>query len=214
MEEIEKIVNNVKVYGLNESIKRAKYPKSVDTTTLTDKLTPGIQALGNSKQGEGHDQFLTGIVVQFDLTFTIKEWTEAERYHFFDFVSSQSTMHKITKFDLDKSYIEYVDQRMVEIMKEKVKDYNDYILNLNCAFIPQDCRTLQEIEGTKRRKYLEILYSNPCGFKLTAGITTNYRQLKTIYKQRRNHRLPNWRTFCRWIETLPMFKELCLKGEN
>jgi hypothetical protein len=51
--------------------------------------------------------------------------------------------------------------------------------------------------------YLEILYNIPAGFQLTARMTTNYRQLKTIHQQRRNHRLPEWREFCRWIETLP-----------
>ena len=103
-------------------------------------------------------------------------------------------MHRITKFDLDKAYIEYVDKRIIDIMKDKVKQYNN------------------EIDKEKKEKlYLEILYSNPCGFKLTAGMTTNYQQLKTIYYQRKNHKLPEWRTFCEWIETLPYFKEICLE---
>ena len=63
-----------------------------------------------------------------------------------------------------------------------------------------------------QHKYLEILYSNPCGFKLTARMTTNYRQLKTIFKQRQFHRLPEWREFCAWIKTLPS-SELIV-GEN
>ena len=58
-------------------------------------------------------------------------------------------------------------------------------------------------EAIEAQKYLEILYSNPCGMKLTARITTNYRQLKTIYAQRKTHRLPEWRAFCEWIEKLP-----------
>ena len=56
--------------------------------------------------------------------------------------------------------------------------------------------------------YLRVLYTNPCGFRLTAGMTTNYRQLKTIYQQRKAHRLPEWRTFCGWALTLPYFKSL------
>ena len=52
-------------------------------------------------------------------------------------------------------------------------------------------------------KYLTLLYSNPVGFKLTARMTTNYRQLKTMYDQRRTHRLPEWRAFCKWVESLP-----------
>ena len=200
------VISNVKVYGLAESIKRAKYPMSTDVGSLNSELTNGIKFLANSKKGEGHDQWLTGVIVQFDLTFTVKAWTEAERYHFLDFVSSQSTMHRITKFNLNEAYNEYVDYRIVEIMKEKVERYNRLV-----AMTPDV--DLEEYNQEIRDAYLEILYSNPCGFKLTAGMTTNYRQLKTIYSQRKNHRLPEWREFCAWVETLPMFKELCL-GEN
>lgn len=209
------IVNNVKVYGLEESIKRAKYPMSVDIDKLNSELTKGIKALGNSERGAGHDQFLTGIIVQFDLTFTVKAWTEAERYSFLDFVSSQSTMHRIAKFDLDEAYIDYVDERIVEIMKEKVAEYNE--LQEHSQYWTEERMAKSEVVEAKedlKRRYLQILYSNPCGFKLTAGMTTNYRQLKTIYHQRKTHRLPEWREFCAWIETLPMFKELCLGGDN
>ena len=186
------IISNDKVYGLENSIKRAKYPMSTDTSKLNTDLTDGIKKLAQSGRGEGHDQWLTGVVVQFDLTLTVKCWTEAERYHFLDFISSQSTMHRITKFDLDKAYIEYVDPRIVEIMKEKVALYNEM-----CAAEVRDEEAIKE-------QYLKVLYSNPCGFKLTAGMTTNYRQLKTIYNQRKTHRLPEWRAFCEWIHTLPM----------
>lgn len=211
---IRMIVNNVKVYGLKESIKRAKYPKSVNIELLNDELTPGIKNLGNAPRGSGHDNFLKGIIVQFDVTFTNKVWPEAERYHWFDFVSSQSTMHKITEFDLDKSYIGYVDPRMIAIMKEKVEAYKQlqsyYKEEKNNMSEPEAQRVKAELDG----KYLEVLYNNPAGFKLTAGMTTNYQQLKTIYYQRKTHRLPEWREFCAWIETLPMFKELCLGGED
>jgi hypothetical protein len=60
----------------------------------------------------------------------------------------------------------------------------------------------------KKFKYLEILYSNPAGFELTARLTTNYRCLLNIYIQRRNHRLPEWREFCEQLLELPMFREL------
>lgn len=184
-----KLVTNVKVYGLEESIKRAKYPMSVNTDTLTSQLTEGIKALASSGCGAGHDQFLTGIVVQFDLTFTIKAWTEAERYHFFDFVSSQSTMHRIAKFDIDKQVISYVTQNTINEVNRLKDAYNN---------------------NPTPEGYLALLYNVPVGFQLTAGMTTNYRQLKTMYYQRRHHRLPEWQEFCKWLETLPMFKELCL----
>lgn len=184
--EIKEVVNNYSIYGIEYSFKASKYPMSVDVNSLNCEYTDTICRLARTRKGEGHDNFLCGIVAQFDLTFTVKAWTEAERYHFFDIVSSQSTMHRITKFKLDTAYIEYVDERIIEIMKEKVADYN--------ACVDEELR---------KQKYLEILYSNPTGMKLTARITTNYRQLKTIYAQRRTHRLPEWRVFCDWIEKLP-----------
>lgn len=185
------LVSDVKIYGLEESIRRSKYPMATDTDACDTTPVPRTYKLASCQTGTGHDNFLKGIIVQFDLSFTVKAWTEAERYHFLEFVSSQSTMHRIASFDLDKQYSTYVDPRMVEIMKEKVEAYRK-------TKDPQD--------------YLRCLYSNPCGFKLTAGMTTNYCQLKTIYQQRKDHRLPEWREFCSWILTLPMFRELCIDG--
>lgn len=185
------IVTNVEVYGLNESIKAAKYPMSVNVEALNTDITKGVDSLARSKTGEGHDQFLTGIVVQFDLNCTLKMWIEAERYRFLYFVSSQSTMHRMCRFNLDESFNEYVDVRIIEIMKEWVEDYN---------FI---CEGFGADSPEAKEAYLKVLYNNPSGFILTARMSTNYRQLKTIYQQRKNHRLPEWREFCKWIETLP-----------
>jgi len=185
------ICKNVKVYGLEESIRRAKFPMSVDVNSINTELTKGIVSIAQSNIGSGDDNWLCGVIVQFDLTFSNKAWVEMERYHFIDIVSSQSTMHRITKFNLDLAYNEYVDKRIVDIMKDKVYEYNSAV------------SAGTEDGDTLKRKYLEILYSNPSGFTLTAGITTNYRQLKTIYLQRKTHRLPEWRTFCEWVEKLP-----------
>ena len=200
------IISDAYVYGLDEAIKASKYTMSTDVDKCTSEITDRTRQLGNVDTGTGNDNFLKGIVVQFDWKFTPKLSVEVERYHFIDFVSSQSTMHKITKFDLDKAYIKYVDQRCVDVIKEKVEDYNTLQEKIKVA-TDRDKFALQEIAKVK---YLEILYSNPCGMYLTARMTTNYQQLKTIYQQRRFHRLPEWQDFCDWIETLPYFKELCL----
>lgn len=181
------MITNVKVYDMNESIRASKYPMSVDTESLSYEITNTVKKLGSSDKGEGHDNFLKGILVSFDLTFTNKAWVEMERYNFITFVSSQSTMHRLKSFDLDKQYVEYVDDRIIDIMRELQDKYN---------------------ETKDKEDYLKLLYSNPCGFKLTARLTTNYCQLKTIYAQRKTHRLPEWRVFCDWVEGLPNFKEL------
>ena len=83
-------------------------------------------------------------------------------------------------------------------MQELVAEYN--------AMVQTDATPEEKAE-----KYLDILMTNPNGLNLTARMSTNYSQLKTIYRQRRFHRLPHWRAFCKWIETLP-YSEL-ITGE-
>lgn len=197
----EDVVSNVQVYGFEDAVKGAKYSYAIDTNAVTNEVTKTTLSLANSKAGSGHDQFMTGIIVQFDLTFSNKAWVEAERYKFLNFISSQSTMHRITKFNLDEAYMEYVDPRIIEIMKEKTKAYNDLQAEMTKA--KNEGKDVKEMMDKLNQLYLELLYSNPAGFKLTAKMTTNYRALKTIYHQRKDHRLPEWRAFCEWVKTLP-----------
>ena len=186
-------IENVKIYDFDESIKASKYPMAIDTDYCNTNITSTAIKLAQCDKGEGHDNFLNGIRVAFDLTFSNKAWIEMERYHFIDFVSSQSTMHRIAKFDLSKQYNKYVDKRIINIMNELKDKYN---------------------QTKDKEDYLKLLYSNPCGFELTARMTTNYRQLKTIYSQRKNHTLPEWRSFCKWIENLPKAKELIIGDDK
>lgn len=191
MIEIKDVISNVNIYGLAESIKASKYPFAVNTEDCTSEIVERTKILGSCQGGQGHDTFLHGIVVQFDLTFTNKAWVEGERYHFLEFVSSQSTMHRIGKFNPEVQCIEYTDPIIVARFKELVDIYNGN---------PTD------------ENFLRLIYSIPSGFKLTARMTTNYAQLKTIYHQRKHHRLPEWKAVCRWIETLPEFYTLCLEN--
>ena len=180
-------VSNWKVYDLDESVIASGYPmrtelepKDVDESDIDRAVK-----LANAKGG-GHNQFLSGILVSFDLTCSNKMWVELERYRFITFVSSQSTMHRIAKFDLGESYNEYVDPECIEVMERLKFAYE---------------------ENPTPENYLRLLYSNPAGFELTARLTTNYRSLRNVYQQRKNHRLPEWREFCKWLETLPYAKE-------
>lgn len=204
------IISNVNVYGLSESIVASGYPMLVNPyssdeftilTANTAKVTENLSdnhntsralKLANTNIGEGHDNYLNGVIVQFDLKYTVKAWTESERYHFLDFVSSMSSMHRLTKMDYDKVFCSYVTENTKNEMKRLLAEYN----NNPC-------------EETK----LTLLYNCPVGLQLTARMTTNYRQLKTIYKQRKNHPLPEWRAFCKWIETLPL-SELIIRNTN
>ena len=180
-------IENVQVFGLEDSFRASKFPFAVNISAVAGSMTDRIKSLAQCKAGTGHDNFLYGIIVQFDLTFSIKAWVEMQRYHFIDFVSSQSTMHCISKMDIKSMCNEYVS----DVVIAEVERLKEVYLN-----------------DKTDENYLRLLYNIPTGFELTARMTTNYRQLKTMYMQRKTHRLPDWHTFCDWIEKLPYAKEL------
>lgn len=203
-------IDNLRVYDLEESVIASGYPMRTvaEMRPVEDKDTRRCLNLTKASNGNGaHGQWLTGVRVAFDLTCTNKMWVEAERYRFLEFVSSQSTMHRITKFELRNQYNEHVDPRVIDIMEEKVAEYNRLAENKPSA--DTAIELIKDYTNLLRKKYLEILYTNPAGFELTARLTTNYRCLLNIYIQRHDHPLPEWREFCDYIyENLPMFKEL------
>ena len=228
------IVSNVKIYDLEESLIASGYPMRTEVgmrEVEKKDIERGTKLVNATKTGNtAHHQFLTGIRVNFDLTCSNKMWVEAERYRFLEFVSSQSTMHRITKFDLNKCYNEYVDPRVIEIMKEKIAEYNKLVDEINYneealqnipipyskaifkkEHIENVKNKIKRLREQAKEKYLEILYTNPAGFILTARMTTNYRCLRNIYIQRHDHRLPEWRAFCKWIESLPYAEEFLIK---
>ena len=186
-------ITNVCVYGLNESMVAAGYPMrteigDVDADIISKKYPKSIGKLATCKAGSGNDNFLKGIIVQFNLTLSLKAWLQAERYNWLDFVSSCSTMHCITKMDIRSQCNKYVWKTTIDQLEGVVKHYNSI-----------------EDKNSKEAKemFLNIIYNIPSGFELTARMTTNYLQLKTIYAQRRHHKLPCWQMFCDWIEELP-----------
>ena len=189
-------VSNWNVYNLENAIRASKYPMAADVNKLNSDVTNTVKKLGSQPRGSAHDNFLHGILVSFDLTCSNKMWVEFERYHFMDIVSGQSTMHRIARLlEGDAPFNDYVDPVIKHRVFEMAKEYNN---------------------DQTPENYLKLLYSIPSGLELTDHIVTNYGQLKTMWYQRHNHRLPEWRVFCDWILTLPRFCELTgiVKGEE
>ena len=189
-------IESTEVYGLNKAvIASGNAMRTVMANNLldpTDKDLKRAALLGTTGTGEGHDNFLNGIIVQFDLYAPLYMWKQIQRYHFLDFISSQSTMHRLLKFDVATQCVSDTDPVIVRRYQDLVADYN---------------------ATPDAAKWRTLVASLPCGFVLGATMTTNYRQLKTIYLQRRNHKLKEWHDFCAWCETLPLFTTICL-GEG
>lgn len=190
-------ISNTYVYGLERSVKASGNPMrtKIDTSDPNEKDFIRAGKLGSARGGEGHDNFLHGIIVQMDVNAPLYWWKEAQRYHWFDFVSSQSTMHCLLKFDVAEQCVEETDPIILERMKKLVAEYNE---------IPDD----EEHAVEKKAKWRVLVASTPVGFCLAATMTTNYQQLKTMFNQRKFHKLKEWHIFCDWCLELPRFSEL------
>lgn len=193
-------IENTEVYGLNKSIIASGNPMRTlmddNITEYTDKDLKRAIKLGSTGSGEGHDQLLTGCIVQFDLYAPLYMWKEIQRYHFLDFISSQSTMHRLTNFNVKEQCVEDTDEVILKRYQELLDKYN----------------LLENVleKDDKNKLWRTLVASLPSGFVLGATMTTNYRQLKTVYNQRKHHKLKEWHEFCSWCESLPLFKELCI----
>lgn len=187
-------IEHTSVYGLDKAYKASGNPMRtvIDDGEVTDKDKLRAQKLGGARNGLGHDNFLKGILVQMDVTAPLYWWKQAQRYHWFDYVSSQSTMHCLLKFKLDSQCVSDTNPEVLKLLEDLKEKYLQ---------IPDD-------SPEKVNKWRELVASLPCGFCLGATMTTNYQQLKTMYIQRRTHRLKEWHVFCDWCETLPDFLEL------
>jgi hypothetical protein len=69
-----------------------------------------------------------------------------------------------------------------------------------------------EGRGMSEEELVEMKNNLPEGTMQKRVQVFSYQTLRRIYVQRRNHRLPHWREFCTWVETLPFAEQLILIG--
>lgn len=214
-------IANVKVYGINESIIASALPKRADVNNSNDGSLLAVddlkraKILGSAESGSGHDCYLKGIIVQFDLTAPEHFFRQIDRYHFIDYISSQSKMHKINEVNLKELCSDRVSNKVIDMLEHMIDVYNKPVVLVDdISFISNEygIKYNTQCSDYKKELFQMIIDNVPSGLELTARMTTNYLQLKSILKQRRNHKMETWQHFCNWIEELPLFKELTTMG--
>lgn len=175
-------VSNVKVYDLKESVIACRNAMRTELPEYTEdefqKSLPRAIKLAHAKDGSGHKNFLSGIRVSFDIQYPNYFTPELQRYHFLDIVTSSSKMHKLMSMDMDKRFNKYVLETNKAILKSLIRSYNKEPNYENFMFVLSNC---------------------PLGIELFMRCSTNYLQLRTIYQQRKNHKLiDDWQEgFCK-----------------
>lgn len=188
-------IENTKVSGLERSIVASGNSFRTEIRSeeeLNEKDLNRCERLGSVEVGSGHDSFLNGITVIADFTAPLYWWKQAQRYHWFEFISSQSTMHCVTKFKVEERCVPETNPEVIKIVQKMIDEY----------------AATKDDTGNNKNLWYQIIATLPSGFCLSATMVTNYRQLKTMCLQRKGHRLTEWKDFIDWCKTLPKFSEL------
>lgn len=159
--------------------------------------------LSNVPSLSGHNCFEKGIVVNCNITADQSFWQQFHRYHFQDTISSQSKQHRLIKMDLHKlrgNVSDVIINELEEMISVYANNEGELIIWNNRKY-------------SKKEFFELIIKSSPVGLELTARVTFNYLQLKSMLKQRKNHKMSDWNTdFVNWINTLPFAEELIVSG--
>ena len=154
-----------------------------------------------SKGGDDHGKFLRMINVQLDITAPLYWWKEADTYRIGKEQNSCSTMHKIhtKEFVREDFSVEHVPQtglygECVEVVINALNTARKaYLLTKDKSF------------------WWQMIQLLPSSYNQRRTVQLNYQVLKNMYFARRHHKLDEWREFCRWCESLPYFRELCIQ---
>lgn len=159
-----------------------------------------MQRLSNA--GTEHRKYMRMMPVYVRITAPLYWWKEFDTYKIGTVANSCSTMHKIQEkeFTLDDFSHEHLDIRTRKILEETIKALNDY-RNIYINYNPDDF----EIKGCPSKKdiWWQLIQLLPSSYNQTRNIMLNYEVLANIYRQRKGHKLDEWREVCKWIESLP-----------
>lgn len=117
-------------------------------------------------------------------------------------------MHKIQEkeFTEEDFSTEHLDIRARNILEKTIEALNDY-RNLYINYNPDDF----EVKGCPSKKdiWWQMIQLLPSSYNQTRNVMMNYEVLANIYKSRKDHKLDEWREFCKWIEYLPWSELIC-----
>lgn len=223
-------IKNTEIFGLHRALVASGNPMTVGEINTINSLALDDpkheyrgKKLGATRLGSAHDHFLLGVHVQFDIKYP-QYWTiEAERYHNFEIISSQSKMHKLTMMgrsdEFEIMFNKYVDADIIKRVQYYIEIYNSLASSTSDTIggypvvypdgIKAYFNSKKEWEEEKYERFMQCISNLPLGFEMWMTCDLTYLQLKTIFFQRNDHKLKeDWGNFCKWCTELPMFCEL------
>lgn len=144
-----------------------------------------------AKAGTDHRKFMRMMPVYVRITAPLYWWKEFDTYKVGTVANSCSTMHKIQekKFTIEDFSCEHLENSWLANLKETIKLLNEARGAYNW------CNT-----DAKKEWWWQMIQLLPSSYNQTRNVMMNYEVLANIYHSRKNHKLDEWRYFCKWIE--------------
>ena len=168
-----------------------------------------------AKTGTDHRKFMRMMPVYVRITAPLYWWKEFDTYKVGTVANSCSTMHKIAarEFALDDFSHDHLTPRFRNMLMETIDELN-YLRDKYNHFDVEKEMSMKAgyIFDSKKDVWWQMIQLLPSSYNQTRNVMMNYEVLANIYKSRKNHKLDEWRSFCKWIEELP-YSEL-ITGED
>ena len=155
-----------------------------------------------AKAGTDHRKFMRMMPVYVRITAPLYWWKEADTYKIGTATNSCSTMHKIQEKEF--TFDDFSHEHIVCLTTL------DYIIQeLNCwrsRYIQYDEDETVGINlgMSKKDIWWQMIQLLPSSYNQTRNVMLNYEVLSNMYHSRKNHKLDEWKDFCKWIEELPL----------
>lgn len=168
-----------------------------------------IFALGNNdhelmqilaKAGTDHRKYMRMMPIYVRITAPLYWWKEFDTYKVGTVTNSCSTMHKIQskEFIPEDFSTEHLSYQLKQILETIMDELND--------------ARLIYLRTRKKDDWWQMIQLLPSSYNQTRNVMLNYEVLSNMYHSRKNHKLDEWREFCKWIEELP-YAELIIGEE-
>lgn len=175
-----------------------------------------MQRLSNA--GTDHRKFMRMLPVYVRITAPLYWWKEFDTYKVGTVANSCSTMHKIAskEFTLDDFSCEHIHIRQsTDVLKETIDALNVFRdVYLNGGILSYENGNQRCYGKNDKEIWWQMIQLLPSSYNQTRNVMMNYEVLANIYKSRKDHKLDEWRNFCKWIETLPYSELIAGKTEE
>ena len=200
-------LERVDVMNLENAIRGARNPMNSWHRMDSEYNEAGEYILGKNdldlgqrlcKAGSDHRKFLRQIFLSVDISAPMYWWKEYDTYKVGTTANSTSTMHKIHSkvFEREDFSCDHMDESTLKVLDVIIEQLEALRGNFN---------------ETKDKVYwYSMIQLLPSSYNQMRTCTMTYENLRNMYHARKNHKLEEWRTFCKWVETLPYAKELII----